>query len=364
VIAVMKLPTGERRMPIDLPVGLLTLLVVWEAISMEQSEGTDYLLHVIPSISFLVLAVAARGPITRMSRSEIRFATAGVLLPLCCFLMLGWIAQYAHFVPSTNFIRSGFPLSIHGFRLQGLTSAPNGLGFLAALVTLIAFVAPARKFSWFTRAVGMITLLASDSRTSMIALGVGLFTLWVLGPGRNLTKRMMALLFLVLASVGAWGIIDIQRTRQSDILSDRDVIWRDLIPYLHQVPTFGYGPNIFLQLAPRILGPYTPYGQVVDPQNQWLNDSLEFGLAAAAILTLFLVVMLLRGPLLYRRQLLLPLVMMVLVEGLSEVPLAVFSSIDGVFPLFLLLMWAPLRPRRRLVQTRLWAGGVPSPVYK
>ena len=54
-----------------------------------------------------------------------------------------------------------------------------------------------------------------------------------------------------------------------------------------------------------------------------------------------------------RRVLLFPLVAMVFVEGFSEVPLSIFSSIDGAFPLFLLVMWAPLGGNKQLIQPEM-----------
>jgi O-Antigen ligase len=342
VVAVLRLPTPERRARVDLLVVLLAALVIWQAVSVERTAGTSYLTHVIPGAALLLLAVATRGPVSEMSLTDIRFAVSGVLPPLCGFLLLGWIAQYAHLVASTA-LDSTIGFSVNGLRLQGLTTQPNNFGFLAALVTVIAFVAQAGKLCWLTRAVGALTVFASDSRTSIIVLGVGLFMLWVLGPGRDLMKRMAALLFLGAAGVAAWGIIDVQRQANTDVLSDRNVIWHDLIPYLHHLPIFGFGPNIFVQLDPVVFGQYTPYGQILDAQNQWLSDSIEFGFGAAVILTLCLVVIPIYGTQTYRWGLLLPLVVMTLIEGFSEVPLSIFLSIDGAFPLFLLVMWAPLR---------------------
>jgi hypothetical protein len=353
----VKLPTGRQRNLFDVVVGLLAILVVWQAISVERSSGTANLLHVIPSVALLLLAVSARGQVTEMSLTDIRFAATGVLPALSCLLLLGWIAQFAHLVPVPSSAESAFAFSIHGNRLQGLSAAADSLGFVAALITVIAFVAQPGKLSWFTRVIGALTILASDSRTAMIALGVGLFTLWVFGPGRRLIERVIALGFLVIAGIVAWrGFVDIQRTASTDVLTGRDHIWHELVPYLHHVPIFGYGPNFFPQLAPLVLGP-NAVNQVLDAQNQWLSDSLEFGFVAAAALTLFLIVLPLYGSSTYRRAILLPLLIMVLVDCFSQVPLAVFSSIDGAFPLFLLILFAPLGPR--LINTRVerWPGG-------
>ena len=341
VVAVLRLPSPERRARVDLLVVLLAALVIWQTVSVERTAGAGYLTHVIPGVALLTLAVVTRGTVSEMSLSDIRFAVGGVLPPLCGFLILGWVAQYAHLVASTA-LGSTIGFSINGLRLQGLTTQPNNFGFLAALVAVIAFIAEAERFSWFTRVVSVLTVFASDSRTSIIVLGVGLFMLWVLGPGRDLAKRSLALLLLVAAGGAAWGIIDVQRQANTDVLSDRNVIWRDLIPYLHHLPIFGFGPNIFVQLDPVVFGQYTPYGQILDAQNQWLSDSIEFGFGAAVILTLCLVVIPLHGTSTYRWGLLLPLVVMTLIEGFSEVPLSIFASIDGAFPLFLLVMWAPL----------------------
>jgi O-Antigen ligase len=346
-LAVVKLPTRGRRNLIDPVVGLLAALVVWQAISVERSAGTAYLLHVIPSVALLLLAVSARAQVREWSLTDIRFAATGVLPPLCCLLILGWIAQFAHLVPIPSSAGSAIAFSIHGYRLQGLAAAAGPLGFLAALITVIAFIAQPGKLSWFTRAIGVLTIFASDSRTAMITLGVGLVMLWVFGPGRRVAERVIALVFLAIAGIGTWRIINIRRAANTDVLTGRDNIWHDLVPYLHHLPIFGYGPNIFIQLRPLVLGP-NAVNQVLDAQNQWLSDSLEFGFVAAAALTLFLFALPFYGSSTYRRMLLLPLLIMVLFDCISQVPLAVFSSIDGAFPLFLLILFAPVRGRVHL----------------
>jgi hypothetical protein len=353
VLAVLRLPGKKRGRHIDLLVILLVALVGWQAISVGTSAGIGYLSHVVPGVTLLALAVVARGPVNEMSAPDVRSALTGVLPALCCFLVLGWIAQFAHLVPSAA-MQSAVGFSVHGYRLQGLTTQPNNLGFLAALVTMIAFAARSGKIAWLTRFVGALTLLATDSRTSIIALGVGLFVLWVLGPGKDLLKRMSAALFLAVIGAGLWGVLDVRRQANTDVLSDRNVVWHDLLPYLHHVPLFGYGPDIFVQLDPIIFGPFTPQGQILDAQNQWLSDSIEFGIVAAVLLTICIIVIPLRGTSVYRWLLLFPLLAMVLVEGIAEVPLSVFASIDGAFPLFLLVMWAPLRasPLKRVSFTK------------
>jgi hypothetical protein len=345
VFVILKLPTTARNQRVDLLVLLLTSLTIWEAISVEQSAGFSYFLHVFPSVALLTLGVVARSPVDGLSIFDIRTALTSVLAPLSSLLVLGWIAQFAHLVPQVTGAQtqSAFFLSIHGYRLQGLTSSPNILGFLAALTTLVAFVARGSRVSWVTRAVGLLTLMVTDSRTSMVVLGVGLFTLWVLGPGWTTARRVTAFFGLLLAAIVSWQLVDVQRATNTDILSGRDLIWRDLLPYLHHLPILGWGPKFFPELVPLVFGPFAVPGQILDPQNQWLSDSLEFGFVAAILLTGLLVVIPRYGSWTYRRLLLFPLLIAVIVECFSEVPLAIFSSIDGALPLFLLIMWAPLR---------------------
>lgn len=350
VVAIIKMPDTQRRRRFDLLITLLTALVVWQTISVERAVGLGYLLHVVPGAALLALAAVARGQVSELSLKDIRFAVTGVLPALCALLILGWIAQYGHLIPTPSISGSTLGFSVHGYRLQGITPAPNSLGFLAALVTLVAFIAQSGKMSWVTRFVGLATLVASDSRTSIIALAVGLLALWVLGPGWSMAKRWMGLIGISIAGVSAWGLIDTQRAANTDVLSDRDTIWRDLVPYLHHLPIFGYGPDLFPRLVPLVFGPFAVSNQVLDPQNQWLNDSLEFGFTAAFLLTLFLFAVPIHGSPVYRRLLLFPVLAIVIVDCFSEVPLAVFSSIDGAFPMFLLVMWAPLRSGGHLIK--------------
>jgi len=353
VVAVMRLPTLRARRSIDLVVVLLAALIVWQGISVETSAGLKYFLHVIPATALLLLAVVSRGDYSSLSLRDIRFAISGVLPSLAFLLTAGWIAQYAKLVPVTGPTGSTLGLSIHGYRLQGLTSGPNLLGFLAALAAFVAFVALPGKMAWFTRIVGLLTLLASDSRTSIIVLGLGLLALWVLGPGLSTSRRLLALGGLGFGGLAAKSIIFKQRSDTTDLLSDRDTIWRDLIPYLHHLPLLGYGPNFLPKLVPLVFGPFAVPGQLLDPQNQWLNDAIQYGFVAAILLTLLLIAVPLHGSGTFRMLVVVPLLVMVIVECFSEVPLAIFASIDGAFPVFFLVMWASL-PRRTV---RPGAGG-------
>jgi len=348
VVVVMRLPRVRPRRSIDLVVVLLAALIVWQGVSVETTAGLRYFLHVFPATALLLLAVMSRGDYSPLSLREIRFAISGVLSSLAFLLTAGWIAQYANLVPVTGPTGSTLGLSVHGYRLQGLTSGPNLLGFLAALATFVAFVALPGRLAWFTRILGLLTLLASDSRTSIIVLGLGLLALWVLGPGLSVSKRWLALAGLGLGGLAARGIIVTQRSANTDLLSDRNTIWRDLLPYLHHLPLLGYGPNFLPTLVPLVFGPFAVAGQFLDPQNQWLNDAIQYGFVAAILLTLLLIALPLHGSRTYRMLLVVPLLLMVIVECLSEVPLAIFASIDGAFPVFFLVMWASL-PRSKVL---------------
>ena len=134
-VAVVRLPTRGQRKLIDVVVGLLAILVVWQAISVERSVGTAYLLHVIPSVALLLLAVSARGQVTEMSLTDIRFAATGVLPPVCCLLLLGWIAQFAHLVPVVpyNSAESAIAFSISWLSAPGLISCCRPFGVCSSI---------------------------------------------------------------------------------------------------------------------------------------------------------------------------------------------------------------------------------------
>ena len=277
-----------------------------------------------------------------MDVQDLRHALTGLVTPLTAFFVAGWIAQYAGFSPPLY--PSALPVvSIHGYRLQGLTAHPNSLGWASALALVIAVAARPSAMVWLGRLVSAFTLLGTDSRTSIVVAGVGLAMVWILGPRRHPAARWVSATGLVVAGVYVWQmVIDIRRTTSHDVLTNRDVIWRQLFPYLHHLPLFGYGPDFLQGLRVQLFGYWVPPSFYVDAQNQWLSDALQYGYPVAVMTTLFLVAVATRGPLSMRRVILLPMVAMVFAECFSEVPISLWASTEAAFPLFLILCCTPV----------------------
>jgi hypothetical protein len=115
------------------------------------------------------------------------------------------------------------------------------------------------------------------------------------------------------------------------------------MPYLHHTPLFGYGPDFLQSLRVELFGIYVPSTFYVDAQNQWLSDSLQYGIPVAVLTTLFLIALATRGSFHSRRVVLLPVMAMVFLECFSEVPISIWGSTEAAFPLFLIICLAPIR---------------------
>ncbi len=278
VLAVLRLPNAAYRKPFDLLVGLLGVLVIWEAISVERTAGT---------------VVASRDPSCRALSTSSGSPRSGYgnvcnRHSICSHWCTARIVQSSYswmdcsiraFGARANHDRSLTSFEFHGPRLSASRVSVRFGSFriFGGTDNTYCLRCPARKNVVVHSSGGPSNTAGERPRTSIIVLGVGLFVLWVSGPGLSAGNRMKALLLLAIVGIGAWRIIDVQRQVNTDVLSGRDLIWRDLIPYLHHLPILGFGPNFFPRLVPLVFGQFALPGQVLDPQNQWLNDSLEFG---------------------------------------------------------------------------------------
>jgi hypothetical protein len=255
---------------------------------------------------------------------------------------LSWLVQVTYLVPSVW--PSTLKLSVSGHRLQGLAVGPNGFGFLAALVVVVAFCAASSRAIWIARGIAVLSLLASDSRTAFLAMSAGLLLFWVLGPGWPLSRRVLTILGASVATPIAWLYIDVERRANSNVLTGRPQIWAVASSLARHVGLLGDGPEAIARLFPNLLGPYS---QVSQAQNQWINDAINFGYFESALLALLLLSIILTRQRDYRQAILVPLIGMVLVESISEIPIDLWASIVPAFPFFVLLMFSPRLGRRR-----------------
>jgi hypothetical protein len=338
-------PLAGRRPRWDVVVAGLVLLLLAQSVSVWTTVGRSEELHVFTGAALLALGLAARTPTVGMTVADVRRAASGLVAPLSVFFTAGWVAQYFHLVPSL-YTSAMHLLAIRGYRLEGLTSHPNSLGLIAALAFVIAVAAESSVSVWFGRVVALATIVGSDSRTSVVVAGVGLVMIWILGPAKRFSRRVVNVGVVGAAALLAWGEINIQRSSSADVLTNRDVLWHKLLPYLQGLPLFGYGPEFLQEIRVQLFGPYVSPTYYVDAQNQWLSDAIQFGIPAAVLTTLLFVAIATRGPLAPRRVLLIPLVAVMFVECFSEVPISLWSSTEAAFPLFLVLTAAPLAHER------------------
>jgi hypothetical protein len=344
VLALRRADMAVRRW--DVVAGGLLALIAAEAVSVWSTVGAAQELHVLTGTSLLLLALSVRAPTDVMNADEIRQAVSGLLAPLIAFLIASWLVQYFGVV-APQYPSAMHLLSPHGYRLEGLTAHPNSLGWISALTFVIAVASKPSPFVWTCRILAIATVAASDSRTSLVVSGIGVFMVWVFGPERHLSRRVLSAGLLACAGLMAWSVINIRRSSSHDVLTNRDVVWNKLMPYLHHTPLFGYGPDFLQSLRVELLGPYVPSTFYVDAQNQWLSDALQYGFPVAVLTTVLLIALATRGSLYTRRVVLLPVMAMAFIECFSEVPISIWGSTEAAFPLFLIICLAPvarLRP--------------------
>lgn len=362
---------------IDVLAGVFALLALDELVGSIRAAGAAFGLHLATGVALLTLALSARPYVHGLSRGELRRAVGVLLRPMGVVLLANWVAQLASLVPvqfqAPDLSASSSFLSVHGLRLSGLES-PNGLGLLAAMISILALIATPTGEAWFMRVFGIVTLIATDSRTATIACGVGALLLILYGPIKRPETRGLYLSAICLVGVVGWSYIDFNRyagsSSSSSVLSGRRLIWHDLLPYLHHVPVFGYGPNFFPDLATHeaLPGLYVApnYIRGFQAQNQLLSDALVFGLAAAVMTLAALIVVGRQGSFGYRSTILWPILSIIVVECITETPISLYQSIEQAFPLYLLVLLTPVAalprpaPRQHYGMQRFLDGRNPS----
>jgi len=336
---------SKRSRAIDKTVVLLILVLGLQVISAIQNLPVSYAAHALPAVALVILALAARADPADLSTSNIRTCLRAPVAPLTAILVLGWVAQLTHQVPSL--FPSARDLFFHGHRLQGLAAHPNSFGFLAAMVAVLAFCAESSRFIWIARGVAVLSVIASESRTALLSMAAGLLLLWVLGSGWAFRQRVFAIAAAALVAPLAWVFINIHRatgTGRGDLLSGRGLIWANASRLVSQVGVLGDGPESIGRLFPTLAGPNS---HLLEAQNLWINDAINFGYVTSALMAVLLVSIAVTRHRNYRQAVLIPLVGMVVVESFSEIPVDFWAGIVQAFPIFLLLLVCP----RRSVET-------------
>lgn len=229
-------------------------------------------------------------------------ATAALVLTL--FAAVGWVVYFA--VPELG--RSPF-VTKDGLieRFCGIAGQANSLGKVMAVYLAILFLLWHRGH-WRVAAVlplaafGLFTLLAADSRSSLLALLVGIAlvlarqSLWRLGLA--LLALVAGLILLETVPLRQVTTLLSGASRSGDptevfTLTGRTELWEFVWERILAAPWLGYGYNAGKFVLPQFLGIGT---LVEDAHNMWLQNLLSVGavgtlplaLASAALLVDYL----------------------------------------------------------------------------
>lgn len=190
-----------------------------------------------------------------------------------------------------------------GGRMTGLGGHPNQTGVLASFI-LVALYARcdsgnfSRLFKTFAVLVALITLVLTQSRTSLIAAGVGCATFFLLRNRWNATLIPILLCLLVAAalviSLDSQILAIFARSGDADELltgTGRSFIWELSWSLIQRAPIFGYGFNstysIFMEEAYLLAG---DVGIYIFPHshNLFLQLLLYGGVIALALFVLLI----------------------------------------------------------------------------
>ena len=186
-----------------------------------------------------------------------RMVVAVLIGGLAAFLLLTWFAALAF--PSSAWLP---PYEKPVYRLQGISGHPNILAKQAAVFILLVIAARQRGhmkrlLSWALLGLGFVTLLATNSRTALLALVFA----WILVELRSrrlllagIAASIVLLGLVVLAgSTGILPSIDVllgSASRSGDAsevltLTGRTELWGFVWEKILQRPLQGYGFNAF-----------------------------------------------------------------------------------------------------------------------
>jgi O-antigen ligase len=173
------------------------------------------------------------------------------------------------------------------YRLSGLTSHPNGLGYLSVVSIMINVVMKKNnKLHTLHFIASLFTLILSQSKTAWLALLVWVFYFLVIRNfhgKKNFTKlSIISILIVIFISIPL--IIKYQSLlsflpEEIASLTGRSDIWKISIEEWSRNPIIGFGPNLWdldyrLQLGPQYLWAGQAHNQII----QTLGESGLIGL--------------------------------------------------------------------------------------
>lgn len=280
-----------------LPVKLVLIWLGIDLLSSFYSASPSYSFSTAFGAGAMLLLAAALAEILTEKQALLTLA-----LSLCAFVLAGWVVYYA--IPALG--RSPFITADGSIveRLSGLAGQANALGCSLAVFLAATFLLWYRGHCGLLivlplAGIGLFTLLAADSRTSLLAILIGAAavmvrrSLWVWGSSL-LAGSVGAILIAAVPLRTLLGFTS-EFSRSGDptemvTLTGRTEIWAFVWDKIQLEPWFGYGYNSSKFILPLFLG--LPGLTVDEAHNTWLQNLLGTGVVGTAPLVALVVVQL------------------------------------------------------------------------
>jgi O-antigen ligase len=268
-------------------------LLMWLGYVMAQVSNDQNALSA--RISVLPLAVVALS-----LDSNLRFESALRLVKAMLLSLVGFSLAAGLLIPSFAVDQSYRDdlLTFVTFRLYGVTSHPNQLGSIAALLILVGcYLASRRSGGWLCIAVGGLALAATFSKGSVVALAICLPML-LLFSRRPSIRRVVSALPLVFAALSivagflyspdGSGLSDAGSPEEAAAtLTGRSLIWNASVQSIMDNPLLGAGGKFWGESMREAFAPVLKFapGQA---HNMYLQNWGEGGFLALTGLIIYM----------------------------------------------------------------------------
>jgi hypothetical protein len=196
------------------------------------------------------------------------------------FVIAGWLAEFA--IRSDSAFSAGFAFNILGRRFTGLTVHPNVIGLLCALLFAIAIL---EYKNYYIALLSLGTLLFSENRGGLLAV-IAILAIWTLTM-KNRGQRFLAISSIFTVGLGVLSLFGNFREGANDLTSGRLDIWTVCRSKIEEGRIFGFGPNTIARLyGVDTVDWFRPF----HCHNQVLDDSVNYGVALAALNLLALLI--------------------------------------------------------------------------
>jgi O-antigen ligase len=236
-------------------------------------------------------------------------------------------------------------------RLQGLTDHPNQLGESALLAYITTYWLKDARLRRTMLTLCLVALLLSGSRTTILALPIALFFLWIHNKWQNRKIRsVLVALFSGLSAFAVFSILQDGFLSSSNsgflnglgTLNGRTQIWSITLQQWRQSPLVGYGPTLW-SAAFRLNHGLINLNWADAAHNEFLQVLGGGGLLELGALISFLLLLLAKA---WRHRrfdngLALSFIAAIIIIMMTEVPFDLTGlpvSLYGLFPIILIIM--------------------------